>query len=87
MGERVPQHIQNQVIRDYCLHNELDFLLSSTEYAMKDCHLILEQALDNLGSVSGIVSYSLFQLPKRQAQRKSIYNQLLKKKQSFLFRR
>ena len=31
MNERVPQHVQNIVIRDYCNKNNLTYLLSSTE--------------------------------------------------------
>ena len=41
MGERVPQHVQNIVIRDYCNKNNLFYLLSSTEYSVKNSHLIL----------------------------------------------
>ena len=41
MGERVPQHVQNLVIRDYCKKQELKYLLSATEYAMEGSHLIL----------------------------------------------
>ena len=26
MGERVPQHVQNIVIRDYCVKNKYDYL-------------------------------------------------------------
>jgi sporadic carbohydrate cluster protein (TIGR04323 family) len=85
MGERVPQHIQNQVIRDYCNRNQLQFLLSSTEYAMQDCHLILEQVLCNLDTISGIVAYSLFQLPKDQIRRKSVYEQCINKKKALHF--
>jgi sporadic carbohydrate cluster protein (TIGR04323 family) len=35
-GERVPQHIQNIVLRDYCRRNNLKFLMSATEYAIKN---------------------------------------------------
>ena len=34
--ERVPQHIQNLVLRNYCQVNKLHYLLSATEYAMKE---------------------------------------------------
>jgi len=85
MGERVPQHIQNQVIRDYCKRNQLEFLLSSTEYAMADCHLMLEQVLENLDSISGIVAYSLFQLPKDQMRREAIYDKFIFNKKSLHF--
>ena len=32
MEERVPQHVQNLVIRDYCTIKQLDYLLHVTEY-------------------------------------------------------
>lgn len=71
MGERVPQHVQNLVIRDYCKRTGLQFLLSATEYAMVDCHLILEQILDELVNLHGLIAYSLFQLPeKNKAEKK-----------------
>jgi len=85
MGERVPQHIQNQVIREYCNRNQLQFLLSSTEYAMQDCHLMLKQVLCNLDTISGIVAYSLFQLPEAQDLRKAIYGQLINGKKALHF--
>ena len=66
MGERVPQHVQNLVIRDYCERNQLQFLLSATEYAMPNCHLIFEQILIELSDLHGIVAYSLFQLPENE---------------------
>ena len=47
MGERVPQHVQNLVIRDYCNKNNFQYLLSATEYAMEGCHLILEQLIQD----------------------------------------
>lgn len=58
MGERVPQHIQNLVIRDYCDRYNLHYLLSATEYAMVGCHLMLEQVLNELADLDGIVAYS-----------------------------
>ena len=56
MGDRAPQHVQNLVIRDYCKKNNLLYLLSSTEYAMKNCHLMLEQVLEELKFIDGIVA-------------------------------
>ena len=57
MGERAPQHVQNIVIRDYCKKNKLSYLLSLTEYAMENCHLMLEQALNELKALDGIIAY------------------------------
>ena len=76
MGERVPQHVQNLVIRDYCERNHLQFLLSAAEYAMPDCYLVLEQVLDELIEINGLVAYSLFQLPEDSERRKIIYEKI-----------
>ena len=85
MGERVPQHVQNIVIRDYCEKNNLFYLLSSVEYAMEDCHLMLEQVLNEIKSIDGIVVYSLFQLPKNEKLRLKIYKKILNSKKEMHF--
>ena len=76
MGERVPQHVQNLVIRDYCKRKRLHYLLSATEYAMPKCHLMLEQVLDELAEIDGLVAYSLFQLPEIAAARRRVYERV-----------
>lgn len=77
MDERAPQHVQNIVIRDCCERNGLQYLLSATEYAMPDCHLILNQVLDELLSIDAIVLYSLYQLPQDATQRERAYRRVL----------
>lgn len=77
MGERVPQHVQNLVIRDYCERNGLHYLLSASEYAIEDCHLILTQVLDELSELDGIAAYSLFQLPEDASERQKVYSRVL----------
>lgn len=85
MGERAPQHVQNIVIRDYCKKNNLLYLLSSTEYVMKNCYLMLEQVLDELKSIDGVVAYSLFQLPEDKKLRLKVYKKILKLKKEIHF--
>jgi sporadic carbohydrate cluster protein (TIGR04323 family) len=85
MGERVPQHVQNIVIRDYCERNGLHFLLSAAEYAMADSDLILEQVLCELKDIDGIIAYSLFQLPEDSIKRHRIYNQIIDMKKNMYF--
>jgi len=85
MGERAPQHVQNIVIRDYCKKNRLSYLLSLTEYAMENCHLMLEQALNELKSLDGIIAYSLFQLPEDKKLRLKVYKKILKLKKEIHF--
>jgi len=78
MGERVPQHVQNIIIRDYCERNGLQYLLSASEYAMEGCHLIMKLLLDELPLIDGIAMYSLFQLPEDDSERDFIYANILK---------
>ena len=85
MDERVPQHVQNLVIRDYCLRNNYQYLLSATEYAILDCHLIHEQVLNELSDVDGIVAYSLFQLPENSQFREKIYQYVISNKKTYHF--
>jgi len=80
IGERVPQHVQNLVLRDYCNKTNRKYLLSAAEYAMDDSFLVLNQTLNELKEVDGIVAYSLFQVPPKQADRLKIYNRVLKLK-------
>ena len=77
MGERVPQHIQNIVIREFCKKEQLNLLLSATEYSMQNSNFILEQIIDDLRNVDGIVAYSIFQLPFNDLKRNEIISKIL----------
>jgi len=84
MGERVPQSVQNLVIRDYCKSNHLIFELSSTEYAMNESYYVLRQLL--LGKkYKCIIFYSLFQLPEDSFIRTEIVKKFIKKKKKLIF--
>ena len=85
MGERVPQHVQNLVIRDYCNKLGLQYLLSATEYAMENSHLILQKVLDELSKLDGIVFYSLFLLPEDTVERNRVIKIILKKEKTIYF--
>lgn len=85
MGERVPQAVQNLVIRDYCKKKGFEYLLSSTEYAMPTCHLILEQSIETISEVDGIVMYSVFQLPENNAHRRDVCQRVTKVKKQIHF--
>ena len=77
MGERVPQHIQNSIIRDYCIKNNLKFLLSATEYAMEDSCMVLNQVISELDNIDGIIAYSVFQLPEDNKIRNNILSNII----------
>ena len=85
LNERVPQHIQNIVIRDFCKKENLYYNLSACEYAMYNCYKNLYQLVDELGNLDGIVAYSVFQLPFNDEKRNQILKKMLKKKKSFYF--
>ena len=77
MEERVPQHVQNLVIRDYCSKKNIQYLLSATEYAMENSTLILKQLINDLHLVDGIVAYSAFQMPEDDTERQNIFGKIL----------
>ena len=60
MGERVPQHVQNLVIRNYCNQNNYQYLLSAVEYVMDGSYLILKQIIQEIKNLDGIGFYSIF---------------------------
>lgn len=76
-GERVPQHVQNIVLRDYCQRNGHQLLLAATEYAMPDSTLILESVLNEISQFDGILMYSLFQLPHAADNRANVIRRIL----------
>mgnify|MGYP001445425469 CR=1 FL=1 len=85
MGERAPQHVQNIIIRDFCKKNSLNYLLSATEYKMKNSFLILKDIVSNMKDFDGIVAYSLFQLPANYNERNKILKKIIKKKKFIFF--
>ena len=85
MGERAPQHVQNIVMQDFCKKNNLIFLMSVTEYAMKNSYSILNHLISNLREIDGIILYSLFQLPEQIKQRNDILKKILKQKKIISF--
>ena len=85
MEERVPQHVQNIVIRDYCSKKDIQYLLSATEYAMKNSTLILRQLVKDLSYIDGIVAYSIFQMPEDNYERQSIFSTVLLLKKEIHF--
>ena len=84
-GFRVPQHVQNLVIRDYCQAHGMGYILSGTEYAIPGSFLMLNQMVNRLDQLDGIVLYSLFQLPEEASVRRNIYEEFLNRDKSIHF--
>lgn len=76
-GIDYPHNIQNLLIRNYCQKHQLFYLLSATEYIMPGCYVALEEILNNLDSIAGIVLFSMFMLPESASARLSIYKRIL----------
>lgn len=85
IGERVPQQVQNLVIREYCSINSFQYLLSLVEYRFENSSLMLMQALNQLNKIDGIVFYSLLQLPFDDKQRLNVYKKIFKSKKELHF--
>ena len=85
MGERVPQHIQNIVIKDYCKKKNILLLLSATEHSFSKSTIIIRQIVKDLKNYNGIVFYSMFQLPEDINFRKEIYKKIILQKKSLFF--
>ena len=77
-GNRTPQHVQNIVIRDYARRKNLHYLLSAAEHIMPGSYMILEDLLDELPRLKGIICYSIFMLPPDESRRRDIYNRVLR---------
>lgn len=76
-GASTPQRVQNLVIRDYAKRKGLSYLLSSTEFAMPGCYMMLEDLLNELPRLEGIILFSAFMLPQRKERRLRIYEKIL----------
>jgi sporadic carbohydrate cluster protein (TIGR04323 family) len=76
-GSRTPQHVQNIVIRDYARRKNLQYLLSAVEHTMPGSYMILEDLLDELPKLNGIICYSIFMLPPDEARRRAVYDRVL----------
>jgi len=76
-GNSYPQRVQNLVIRDYAMRHGLKLQLSLTEYAMRNCFMMLHDALAELEQIDGLILFSLFMLPSKPSQRSEIYERVL----------
>jgi sporadic carbohydrate cluster protein (TIGR04323 family) len=73
----VPQHVQNLVIRDFAYRNALAYKLSGTEYTMPGCYMMLEEILNELPQLEGIIAYTLFMLPRATERRRGVYRRVI----------
>ena len=85
MGERVPQHVQNIVLRNFCDQKNFQFFLSASEYTMSNSFIILKKTIDDISNLDGIIAYSVFQMPYEDDERLSLFKKILKLKKVIYF--
>tara|TARA_B110000977_G_scaffold28001_1_gene35709 strand:- start:38200 stop:38607 length:408 start_codon:yes stop_codon:yes gene_type:complete len=83
--ERVPQSVQNLVIRNFCNIKKVNFLLSKAEYVINESYSVLNYILEDLKKIDGIVFYSLLMMPKKKKERKKIYSKILSQNKQLCF--
>lgn len=85
-GNFVDQSIQNLIIRTACEKLNIKYMLSATEYGMKECFLMLNQVIRELkkNKFDGVAFFSIDQLPTKYNDRKKIYKLVLENKKKIL---
>lgn len=58
----IPQKVQNLVIRDYCIRNNFNLILSATEYRSKNSFLMLDSLCNKKKKYNAVVIYSISML-------------------------
>ena len=53
------------------------YLLSAVEYAMSDCFMMLENVLNELPRLSGVICFSIFMLPENNFARRRIFDRIV----------
>lgn len=82
----IDQSVQNLVIRKACEKHGFVYMLSATEYGMKNCFLMFNQVILDLkkGKSDGIALYSYEQLPRDFKIRQKLYEAIIKHKKRIL---
>jgi len=81
----IPQRVQNLVIRDFAFRKKVFFKLSSTEYNMKDCYIMLNTLVKDINKIDGIIFYSIEMLPTDKKKTLKLINLFIKKKKILYF--
>jgi sporadic carbohydrate cluster protein (TIGR04323 family) len=76
-GVAFPQRVQNLVVRDYAQRRGLAYRLSLVEHAMPGSFMILENLLDELPRLDGVIFFSAFMLPPGAAARQAVYDRII----------
>jgi sporadic carbohydrate cluster protein (TIGR04323 family) len=76
-GTAYPQRVQNLVVREFARRHGFAYKLSVVEYAMPGSTMMLEQLLEELDALEGVILFSAFALPPARARRAAIVRRIL----------
>lgn len=84
-GNFIPQRVQNLVIRDFADRKKIFFKLSSTEYNMKNCYIMLNSLIKDINKIDGIIFYSIEMLPEDKKKALKLIDFIINKKKTVYF--
>ena len=84
-GNFIPQRVQNLVIRDFALKKKIFFKLSSTEYNMENCYIMLNSLIKDINKIDGIIFYSIEMLADEKKKTLKLIDFFIKKKKTIFF--
>ena len=73
----IPVPLQSLALRDYCMRNNLIYVLPVNENIFPHSYMVLEGMTKGLSDYQGIVMYSLHMLPRREERRREFYKKIL----------
>ncbi len=76
-GFVIPVPLQSLALRDYCLRNNMIYVLPVNENCFVHSYMVLEGMIQVLSDFEGIVMYSMRMLPEFEARRLNILRTIL----------
>jgi len=84
-GYSIPVPVQSLVLRDYCSHNKLFFMLPVNENVFPNSYMVLDGLIRDLRAFEGVVMCSMHMLPRSKDRRLTILNRILEQHCSIHF--
>jgi len=77
-GYNIPVPVQGLVLRDYCAHHKLFFILPVNENVFPSSYMVLDGLVRDLRAYEGVVMCSIRMLPKRKERRLALFDTVLR---------
>jgi len=84
-GFYIPVPLQSLALRDYCLRNNLIYVLPVNENRFSNSYLVLNGMIKDLKGYQGIIMYSYCMLPKKEEIRRVMMEKILKQAAKVVF--